>query len=197
MSKDLSEFKVVSEPHIGGNHSSPELSTGHEKNWTWFGKTGSPHCLYSLHPLEIHAFNPDPIAAETTSPRELPWIYGTLRGGTNPELHDGQYWMFFHSSLPWKDATGTVLFGRDRRYYMGAVTMTAEPPFRLTSITPTPLLRGSEEDPRTVLGPPVVFPCGAKLIDGSWLVTMGINDERCGWISIPHEELKAKMVPIE
>lgn len=200
MSEDLSRFSVVCESEFGGNHSEPMKATGHEKNWTWFNSQDDLHCVYSLHPLTIFVPNyyDGTLARRVDSkpPESIPWQHGTLRGGTNPELSDGEYLTFFHSSMLWKDAFGSCVMGTRRRYYMGALTFTSEPPFHITSITPKPLLVGSEDDPRTLEGPPVVFPCGAKLINGSWLVTMGINDERCGWISIPHEELKGLIVKI-
>lgn len=196
---DLSRFNVSCEPPFGGNHQTPPLATSHEKNWTWFVKKGAIHCLYSLHPIVIYnlAGHGDKLVA-TESPDTLPWQHGTLRGGTNPEPISNNEWLvFFHSSLPWVDAFGRCVMGTRRRYYMGALTFKCGPKFRITSITPKPLLTGSESDQRTLEGPPVVFPCGSKLIDGKWLVSLGINDEQCGWIRIPHEELKEIMVPIK
>lgn len=196
MSEDLSKFSVFSEPHFGGNHSEPPKAISHEKNWTWFTHDEKLHCVYSLNPLSIFTLI-DGVAdaVPTISPKQLPWSLGTLRGGTNPEFHDGCYWVFFHSSLPWRDALSECNVGTKRRYYLGALTFSGTYPFQLLSITPNFLLQGSEEDPRTRDGPPVVFPCGAKLINGEWLITMGINDEKCGWISIPHKELKELLVP--
>lgn len=195
LSRDLSLFEVVNEPHWGGNHSTPSSATKPEKNWTWFTGEKGTYCIYQLHPLVVYGPGSED-KPDCTSLDSLPWTHGTLRGGTNPVAIDGEFLTFFHSSMPWKDAFGRCVMGHRRRYYMGAVTISAEPPFRITSITPEPLLVGSEEDPRKLEGPPVVFPCGAKLIENNWLVTMGINDESCGWISIPHEELKAKMVKV-
>lgn len=194
---DFSRFSVAVEPQFGGSHPVPQLAQQTEKNWTWFVRGPKLYCVYSLHPMEVFTMDSGaPVKLPVESPEALPWEHGTLRGGTNPELRDGQYWVFFHSSMPWKDCFGHCVMGTRRRYYMGALTFTADPPFRITAITPKPLLTGSEDDPRTLNGPPVVFPCGAKLIDGEWLISMGINDEQCGWISIPGKELTDLMVRI-
>lgn len=196
MRADLSAFSVAHEPEFGGNHPELGLGTGNEKNWTWFTTKTGTFCVYTLNPLVIFLVSKSTDKwVSTPDATDLPWQRGTLRGGTNPELVDGEYLTFFHSSLPWENpSTGGI--GRLRRYYMGALTFTSKPPFRITAITPKPLLVGSEEDSKIFPGPPVVFPAGAKLLDGSWLVTMGINDESCAWIRIPHDELKGLMVSV-
>jgi len=44
--------------------------------------------------------------------------------------------------------------------------------------------------------PLVVFPCGAILRNGEWLVTLGVNDCESAWIKIPHERLMETMKKI-
>jgi predicted GH43/DUF377 family glycosyl hydrolase len=72
------------------------------------------------------------------------------------------------------------------RYYAGAYAFAAAPPFRPLGLTPEPVLRPEEERPRQkrVRANPyasgVVYPCGAvPWDDGSWLVSYGVQDERC------------------
>ena len=181
--------------------------TGHEKNWVWFSKDGhmhfvygySPHCVIGVAGLyQLNEY-------KTESPKD--WIYGEIRGGTPPVkltvYNEGmgetiravgepekppivdRYVTFFHSSLPWK--------GRQNRYYMGAYMFNAEPPFNVTAITKKWILAGSEADSRMHGGPLVIFPGGAILKDGVWTVVFGVNDERCGWIKIPHVNLVEAM----
>lgn len=198
LSEDFCAFEVYAEPKFGGNHPIPQEATSTEKNWTWFGKDGEIYCIYTLEPLCIFKLNEqreaDPV--ETVVSPGAKWKYGIIRGGTNPELHDGEYWMFFHSSLPWLDEFGLPVIDNYRRYYVGAITMSAEAPYRITSVTEEPLLIGSEEDSDLFLGPPCIFPCGAKLLHNEWLITMGINEEKSAWISIPHSELKTRVTKL-
>jgi predicted GH43/DUF377 family glycosyl hydrolase len=56
-------------------------------------------------------------------------IWGPLRGGTQAQLVDGQYLGFFHSYF--------IDSRKVAWYLMGAYTFEAEPPFRITSISPT------------------------------------------------------------
>jgi len=186
MSDDLSRFSVAAEPDYGGNSSVPETATEHEKNWLWLS---ADRCIYTLEPMQVFGLN-GKLPSEVV-PVKI-WRFGRVRGGAPPVRVGDEFFLFFHSSRPWSDEYGR---GR-RRYYMGAATMTTEPPFRLTAITPDPLLIGSHHDPRELSSPLVIFPCGAIYQDGTWLVTMGINDERCGWIKIPHTELCQRLKPL-
>lgn len=190
MADDLSRFSVFAEVDYGGNASTPERGTEHEKNWLWFQSDGDLQCVYTLEPMRVFSIRNGDQASESVPIKH--WRFGRIRGGSPPVRIDDEFLLFFHSSRPWVDEYGR---GR-RRYYMGALTMTVRPPFRLTSITPNPLLIGSHHDIRELSSPLVVFPCGAKLIDNAWLVTMGINDERCGWIKIPHAELCKLLKPL-
>lgn len=98
---------------------------------------------------------------------------------------------------------------------MGAYAFLAQPPFPITRVTTEPLLVGSEEDPRVLGGPLVVFPNGAvltgpdpwpydrialepRMIDcRCWTVVFGLNDEACGWLRITMSELEERLVPVE
>lgn len=196
LSDDMSKFEVYAEPKFGGNHPIPQEATGVEKNWTWFSVGGKLFCIYTLEPLCVFRLNDqrEPMPVQSIVSKEIKWKYGIIRGSTNPELVEGEYWMFFHSSLPWVDEFGTPVIPNYRRYYVGAITMSMDEPYRITSMTKEPLLIGSEEDSELFLGPPAIFQCGAKLINGDWLLTMGLNEEKSAWISIPHADLKPLMV---
>jgi hypothetical protein len=72
------------------------------------------------------------------------------------------------------------------RYYAGAYAFAAAPPFRPLWLTSEPVLRPEEERPaeQRVRANPyasgIVYPCGAiPWDDGSWLVSYGVQDERC------------------
>jgi predicted GH43/DUF377 family glycosyl hydrolase len=84
---------------------------------------------------------------------------------------------------------------RKRRYYMGAYAFEAQPPFRVTRVTPEPILVGSIDDPWWEGKPLVVFPCAALLSHGLnpdyfiWTVSLGVNDLASARIEIPHFRL--------
>lgn len=162
-----------------GNGDSIKTGTRHEKNWTFFDDFGRLKLIYQAaghhevadaDGLDVH---------RTTAPT---WAFGELRGGSNPVLVGSEYWCFFHSSTPW--------VAPQRRYHMGAYVFDAAPPYRITRMTRTPILSGSQAEPRRFRGPLVVFPGGALIRDGIWTVVFGVNDEECGWIQIPHSELE-------
>lgn len=160
-------------------------SSGMEKNWALFGHRGRFHFIYSFQPHVVVEMVEGTMCAPHTSEHSLKWDYGQIRGGTPPVLIGGEYLTFFHSSQPWRNG--------QRRYYMGAYTFEAAAPFRVKRITKEPLLSGSENDTRIHGGPPVIFPCGALFENGQWLVTFGVNDEACGWIRIPMNDLEERL----
>jgi hypothetical protein len=76
---------------------------------------------------------------------------------------------------------------------MGCYAFEAKLPFHITRITEEPLLIGSQNDYWVDKKPLVVFPCGSLLRGQEWLVTLGVNDLKCGWIKIPHKDLTKRM----
>jgi len=193
MSSD--EWRVTKrlDPIYGNNGDRIGADKGMEKNWLWFFHDDLPHMVYQAWPHRIVRFSTDfhqEFVYESGS-KKLPWDNGIIRGGTPPVLApDGkEYWTFFHSSLKLNDQYR-------RRYYMGAYAFESKPPFRITRITPEPLLAGSSQDQWAERKPLVVFPCGSDFKDDQWLVTMGINDICSAWIKIPHEELQERMVDV-
>lgn len=174
-------------PVYGANAARLIDNRGWEKNWIWFEHDGRLHFVYSTRPHIVVA------CTDSFTPREdyhtpgiTIWRYGLPRGGTPPVYvpSDNLYWSFFHSSLDLHPKIAPR-----RRYYLGAYAFEATPPFRVRLHTRTPLLAGSEEDPRDLGAPLCVFPCGALLDSSTWFVTLGVNDCACAWMRIPHCEL--------
>lgn len=193
MSRDEWRVSRRIDPIYGNNGPRIGADKGMEKNWLWFFHEDKPHLVYQAWPHQVVRFSPDWTQEyiHETGTKELPWEFGTIRGGTPPALSpDGkEYWTFFHSSLKLNDQYR-------RRYYMGSYAFEAKPPFRITKITPEPLLAGSSQDQWAERKPLVVFPCGSELNDGEWLVTMGVNDLCSAWIRIPHDDLVEKTVDV-
>lgn len=180
------------DPVYGRNGPSLMANVGgiHEKNWLWFSCDGVLHMIYAAVPHEVTAwtdtlrFTGEKWVTETQS--EIPWQHGEIRGGTNPVRIGDEFLTFFHSSTPW--------VGKKRQYHMGAYTFEAKPPFRITRITPRPLLSGSPQDYWLPGKPACIFPCGALLKGKEWLVVGGSNDISCFWFRLPHADLESRMV---
>ncbi len=166
-----------------------------EKNWLWFwpeGQPNEPHLVYGANgEHHVARFDSRFAVRESWQSRfdSQFWTYGVIRGGTPPVLYGREYWTFFHSSLP-------LSTKYRRRYFMGAYSFMAKPPWTVTQYTMRPLLAGSDEDEWWPQKPLVVFPCGAVLQGSTWIITLGVNDLKCAWIKIPHIDLAAQMRPL-
>lgn len=156
-----------------------------EKNWTVFEHDGAAFAVYSIQPHRVLTF--DFQAADDWLMREVtrldwpappyPPCHGGLRGGTPPVLHGGHFWSFCHSVHDAADGY---------RYAAAAYTFAANTQFSPLAgpIRPLPLFSESPP-PRAFpkLNPAVgevVYPCGAVRVDQGWLISFGLNDERCG-----------------
>lgn len=190
---------VMSDPqHLVYGKNGPSIITnnGFEKNWTWFFYDQDLMCQYIPAPEHVvlsvaknrvrQIYKTDSRAAQSI------WQWGEIRGGTPPVRVGSEYICFLHSSLPWLFKNGRWF----NRYYMGAIAFKAEPPFPITRITRKPLLEGSKYDPRNEGAPLCVFPGGALWEGNSWMLVFGVNDCRCAWMQIPHEDLLRSMVPV-
>ena len=161
---------------------------GPEKNWVFFKQNEALHFVYGTHPHEVvELLGHRVFRVHKTQQQGLQWPWGQLRGGTPPVLIGNEYLSFFHSSSPYRNTS---------RYYMGAYTFEAQPPFAMTRISKAPILMGSEEDPHMTSPPYVIYPGGAVFENNEWFVVFGVNDCRCGWIRIPHEDLLATLTPV-
>lgn len=163
----------------------------HEKSWSMFSHEGQLHAIYSTQPHSVITFTEpgegeDPYVEKAHStPFAGEWAGGPLRGGASPVLVGEEWWHWIHGYTMQSD-------GR-RLYTMGCVVFESKPPFRITRYTPTPIdtakadayPRGERNDS--------IFPCGAVLRDGQWLISMGVQDH---WLEIrgyPHKEIESKL----
>ncbi len=138
-----------------------------EKNWQFFDHEGQLYSIYSVNPhviLHHHGGRAENFA-ETPSPLNWPNCY--LRGGAPPVRVDDEYYHFFHS---------VDVSRAPKVYSMGLYTFEARPPFAVRRIAPAPILSPDDYDwPRHMIAS-VVFPCGAVLREGRWLISYGYHD---------------------
>lgn len=183
-------FPYCEAAHVCYGNNAPAMTSnmGNEKNWTWFEHKNGWHFVY--HPWPHHVVRTtfgEPGASYVSGDFDCPWSYGEMRGGSPPVFHDGLYWSFFHSS------TLAPEVQKGKRYHMGAYAFDPEQPFNIRMMTLEPLLSGSMADGGLL---PCIFPGGAVLRDGKWLVVFGVNDWRSGFIEIPHDDMVGRMVNV-
>ncbi|MFM9031026.1 MAG: hypothetical protein ACKOTF_10165 [Opitutaceae bacterium] len=173
-----------------------------EKNWMLFEHAGRALAVYSVQPHRVLECDLDgagdifcrEIAAVEWSPQTYPACHGGLRGGAPPREADGLLWSFCH----------TVHDGPDGYDYRAAVyAFRSEPPFApaLSPIRPIQLWNDAlpaRRHPR--LNPAVadvIYPCGAQRDGANWVVTWGLNDERCALSVLPQAALTAAVAAID
>lgn len=198
------EWRVLRkfDPIYGKNGRGVRHNTGDEKNWLWFWHGGELHMIYQTRPHIVTRWdNSVGIVEQWETPYGHPnWQHGHPRGGSAPVRVGDEYFCFFHSSMPWREAK--------RRYFMGCYAFEAKPPFRITRMTTEPLLAGSLRDPWAEGKPLVVFPCSAildepspppreyiagRVLDAIWTVSLGVNDLVSAYVRIPHARLIKKL----
>ncbi len=180
-----------------------------EKNWVPFAsqKEGKPvfNFVYGMHPhkiLELPIPEKNQVvhlpgkerALKQTFEWESRW--GALYGGTQARLVNGEYISFFHS---WFKEDGKVW------YAMGAYTFEAEAPYRITAITPYPILfPGIYESSYINTSDPtkhIIYPAGLAIEERGKKtllhVSCGENDGHIKIISFDYERLKKNMQPVK
>lgn len=138
-----------------------------EKNWTPFeGPTGDLLAVYSVAPRHVVLrIDGDRAEVVADAPNPFPWAGGHARGGSPPVLVGSEYVGWFH---------GQVQAGNRRVYSVGRYTFAADT-LAVTGQSPIPLLWAGRHHPDRS-DELVVFPAGAVLREGGWLVSCGVAD---------------------
>ncbi len=173
-----------------------------EKNWVPFhfggGASDGVCFIYSIQPYDILRLeNPRENnlkkVTEISQINTFPWLWGPPRGGTSAEFVNGEYLTFFHSSF--KDWYGK------RWYAMGALTFESKPPFKITAVSPHPILFEGIYSSPNLNGASsklrCIFPSGLVLTeDGKILVSCGENDSSIKIITFDQEALLNSLIPV-
>lgn len=170
-----------------------------EKAWGPFSYLGQLYLAYSIDPHKI--FRPrldgsgicDTVALSSFAHA---WKYGVLRGGTPANVVDGQYLIFFHSSIEMQSlqSDGEKML----HYFIGAYTFSLEPPFEITGMSPEPII-GHNFYSGVAYKPyfkPIrcVFPCGYIFDDHFIWVTFGRDDHECRVVKLDKQKLLESLV---
>jgi predicted GH43/DUF377 family glycosyl hydrolase len=180
-----------------------------EKNWTpfvsaeendriCFGYSINPHKILKMKSPESgemdHPIYPHTVAFQKMLWKEKQW--GTLRGGTPARLVNGQYLAFFH----------TLFFENGRPWYiMGAYTFEATAPYRVTAVSPAPILFKGIYESKTKntahSKKRALFPAGIALGEENGrdvvYVSCGENDCEVKIITFDQEALLKSLEPIK
>jgi len=156
-----------------------QLSYRQEKNWVPFDYKDQLLLGYTLTPHTIFHPVPDTSMCElfAETKKKIDWPWGALRGGTPAIKIGDEYLAFFHSSikLPSLHSKGKNIL----HYFMGAYTFSAEPPFQITRISPTPIIGKtfySGPEYKTWKPLRVIFPGGYVIDDEHIHVVYGKQD---------------------
>jgi polysaccharide pyruvyl transferase WcaK-like protein len=169
-----------------------------EKNWMFFGN-GPVYAIYSVSPhtvLSVSLTDPDYIICQQvaqTSLQNTPYTSSlSLRGGAPPYDKNGHYYSFCH-----------VLHAAPEgaRYEACVYEFSSTFPFAPTRLPyqklPLQNPQGMKRDfPQ--LNPAVtevIYPCGAQFHEGAWVVSYGINDERCAIATLTEAEVDSCLTP--
>lgn len=172
-----------------------------EKNWMLFEQDGRTLAVYSVQPHRVLACDWEgsgdigcrDISMLDWTPAEYPACHGGLRGGAPPQPGEGALWSFCH----------TVHDGPEGYVYRAtAYAFRPEYPFApaqgpARAITlwsgPLPARRHARLNPAVA---EVIYPCGLKRDYGNWVVSWGLNDERCALTVLTHESVTAAMASV-
>jgi hypothetical protein len=173
--------------------------TGIEKNWTLFEGDDGLKAIYSISPLRI-------LRCVDQSNDELRFAddweidpdyslyenrFGHLRGGAAPATADGTQFLFCHSSIKGSGVTDYFASCVSVNLHAGQNTSVAATP------APIPLPNPHGRDFRfgklnQKVGE-VIYPCGSVYQDGNWIISYGVNDERCLIAQFSHEYLRSQL----
>lgn len=141
-----------------------------EKNWGFFESGGDLFAVYQIGPVHrVLKIEGDRI----TAVHETSWSpcdsWGPLRGGASPLRVGDEFYSFYHTrQYPSEKSQWTI-------YTMGVYTFDAKPPFAPKRWASEPLIIAGKTKP----GWAVIFPGGASLRDGRFLITGGEHDRAC------------------
>lgn len=197
---EKNDFNVISDECLSIFEG--ESKQKREKNWVPFDYHNNLLLAYSLTPHVI--FNPllgtGQCETFATSNSELYWDWGDLRGGTTAlKINDSSYLSFFHSS---KDMQSVHSDGKVvSHYFMGAYIYDSEPPFKITNISPEPIVAKNFYN-GTVYKPywkPIrcVFPCGYIVEGDDIWVTYGRQDHEMWVVKIDKPGLLRSLIPVD
>lgn len=172
-----------------------------EKAWTPFDYQNELLLLYSISPTRVFHYLRGTKSCKMIHQTFFPtdWKWGVLRGGTAAsKLDDSCYLSFFHSCI---EMTSVHSEGKvSLHYFMGAYTFSAEPPFNITAISPSPIVGKNFYHGKTYkpYHHPVcaVFPAGFICEGETIFVVYGRQDHEMWLMAIDKSGLLDSLKPV-
>jgi predicted GH43/DUF377 family glycosyl hydrolase len=169
-------------------------SDGREKNWMpILFKDGYLHVLYCVNPMVLFKYKDVGtylmLVKVVSFTESLLWRHGHVRGGCPPVSYDNDKLIWFFHSVK---SAPTYVSQYSRVYGIGAYVTKNTYPYDVIKITKLPILLGwpSHAVSKLLLQDNVIFPCGAvKLDENTYVICMGVNDYRIGYITIKLSDL--------
>jgi predicted GH43/DUF377 family glycosyl hydrolase len=150
-----------------------------EKNWQFFEFRGELHVIYSIEPHRIGVVTADAIEFRYSTQCPLKWLPGEPRGGTPPLRISDEYYSLFH-------------YSHQGCYYGAFYAFEAAPPFRVTRVPASPSLTPQDASWRQS-GAKILYPSGAIIENGQWLVSYGWHDAFSCLARFDHREVEASL----
>jgi predicted GH43/DUF377 family glycosyl hydrolase len=155
-----------------------------EKNHVYFQYMNALYAIYDVAPNHrLLRIDGDVATWAESTPNPLPWSGGPRRGGATPVLRDDEYYHWFHSRS---------YYGKTELYEIGVMTFEAKPPFRPLRGTREPVMVAK---PGPKGKPQSIFPCGAVLNGGRWLISMGLYDSYIEIHAFDAAEIESRLLP--
>ena len=160
-----------------------------EKGWVFHPHGKALFFVYESSPSYVLCEVEGDVASEASREKSEHWPWGAKKGGCIVECADGKYLRFFHSTLDNENNPGAVN-NHKRRYYIGCTKDGRQ--------CRRPILAGSELCDLTGIEMTsinhyksnVVFGSGAiAMDDGSFVLSVGINDAQCALIRVKESDL--------
>jgi hypothetical protein len=171
-----------------------------EKNWGLFENDGL-YVIYSVNPHRVlagslageGAIQCVDAAVPTANAGGFARDHGGLRGGAPPQRVGDHYYSFCHSI---ENAAAGY------RYVPSVYRFAAKFPFSPTDMPQTSLAFDIPAKSRRSLPKlnaavnDVVYPAGAAFHDGKWVISFGIDDERCAVTALTMDEVMRTLNPV-
>lgn len=170
-----------------------------EKNWVPFAHENNLMLAYQLSPHTLFQYHPSLgiCTAAPSSPEQISWDWGILRGGTPALMLDSEeYLSIFHSvkKMETKQSNGKMI----NHYFMGAYTFEAKPPFRITKMSQEPIIgnnfyQGKSYKPYW-FPTQCVFPCGMIIDEETIWISYGRQDHELWIAKLDKKRLLSAMI---
>ncbi len=159
-----------------------------EKNWAFFESAGALHSVYEIDQAGSHVVlrhDGDRATEAARTKHDYRWAGTAMRGGAPPVRVGGEMYHWFHSFTI--NRRGLVIYG------LGLYTFAATSPFQIVRRLPGVVLLADAQIP--AWSKSVLFPCGAILRDGQWVISYGQNDRECKLAFFDAREVEWRLNP--